>query len=99
GGAAVTGPPVAMAAPASAGGGRPVRFVVDCRAVPRGISPLIYGVAGSEDGRHLTMGATAVRWGGNPSTRYNWQLGNAWNTGADWYFRNVKSGADRAAHY
>ncbi|NJM08282.1 hypothetical protein HC891_22035 [Candidatus Gracilibacteria bacterium] len=33
-----------------------------------------------------------VSWGGNPSTRYNYQLGNAWNAGSDWYYRNVDYG-------
>jgi hypothetical protein len=70
--------------------GRPVRFVVDCRLPGRPISPLIYGVAGTDkSGYQWTMGATAIRWGGNPTSRYNWQLGNAWNTGSDWFFRNV----------
>jgi hypothetical protein len=35
-----------------------------------------------------------VSWGGNPSTRYNYQLGNAWNAGSDWYYRNVDYGYD-----
>ncbi|HET7825413.1 MAG TPA: glycoside hydrolase family 44 protein [Anaeromyxobacter sp.] len=35
------------------------------------------------------LGATARRWGGNGSSRYNWELGNAWNTNHDWFFRNV----------
>ena len=29
------------------------------------------------------------RWGGTPSSRYNWRLGNAWNAAADWFFANV----------
>ncbi len=32
------------------------------------------------------------RWGGNPMTRYNWQLGNAYNVGKDWFFENGKTG-------
>ncbi|HET9450545.1 MAG TPA: glycoside hydrolase family 44 protein, partial [Aggregicoccus sp.] len=35
------------------------------------------------------LGATARRWGGNATSRYNWELGNAWNTANDWFFRNV----------
>jgi len=32
------------------------------------------------------------RWGGNTACRYNWRLGNAWNTGSDWFFENVSGG-------
>jgi len=67
---------------------------IDCKAPTHPISPLIYGIA--FDGLHETkdkhpfeMGATARRWGGNPTSRYNWKLGNAWNTGNDYFFRNV----------
>jgi hypothetical protein len=74
------------------GGGRPVRFVADCRAAGRAINPLIYSLAGKgSNGYQWTMGAAAIRWGGNPTTRFNWQLGNAWNTGSDWFFRNVSA--------
>jgi GT2 family glycosyltransferase len=81
----------AASAPVAA---RPAVFTVDCRAPAQRISPGIYGIAFSArkefDGDHQwQLGATARRWGGNPSSRYNWALGNAWNTGADWYFRNV----------
>jgi hypothetical protein len=36
------------------------------------------------------MGATARRWGGNAASRYNWELGNAWNLNHNWYFRNAR---------
>jgi len=72
----------------------PVPLILDCRKPGHRISPLIYGVAHSErsDPRRAEpweLGATAVRWGGNSSSRYNWELGNAWNAGSDWFFRNV----------
>ncbi len=66
---------------------RSASLVVDCRAKSRAISPYIYGVGG-EVGE---LGATARRWGGNVTSRYNWQLGNAWNVGRDWFFENGKS--------
>jgi hypothetical protein len=72
--------------------GRPVTFTVDCAAPTRPISPLIYGVAVNREttGDGLwELGITARRWGGNWTSRYNWALGNAYNTGSDWYFRNV----------
>ena len=34
------------------------------------------------------LGVKLNRWGGNPSTRYNWKLGNAWNAGRDYFYRN-----------
>jgi hypothetical protein len=39
------------------------------------------------------LGATLNRWGGNPSSRYNWVIGHAWNTGADYQYRNTNYGA------
>jgi len=60
-------------------------FVLDCRVTGHPISSLIYGVGG--DGAFWTTGATARRWGGNPTSRYNWEL-NTWNLASDWFFRN-----------
>jgi len=47
------------------------------------INPLIYGSALGD----FSMGMTARRWGGNRSSRYNWQL-NADNSASDWFFEN-----------
>lgn len=74
---------------------RPLRAKVDCSAQGTPISPLIYGIAvdfqhNAKDAHQWALGATARRWGGNSSTRYNWQLGSAWNTAADWFFENVR---------
>jgi Glycoside hydrolase family 44 len=53
------------------------------------ISPLIRGVSGGVDAEFLEdVGATANSWGGNPSTRFNYEIGHAWNAGADWEYRN-----------
>ena len=54
---------------------------------------MIYGIgfnAISEQrgNQQWTIGATARRWGGNPTSRYNWQT-NAWNTALDYFWRNV----------
>ena len=69
-------------------------LTIDWRHPRHAISPLIFGVGHSERAdpdraEPCELGATAVRWGGNSSSRYNWELGNAWNTGNDWFFRNV----------
>ena len=70
---------------------RRAEYVLDCRAPGHRISPLVYGIAGAGDDPASVweLGATARRWGGNGSSRYNWELGNAWNTNHDWFFRNV----------
>ena len=86
--------------PSLAAGGRKasapaqaVEMAVDCAAATRPISPLVYGIAFDpaklQETHWQELGATTRRWGGNPSTRYNWKLGNAWNTASDWYFENV----------
>jgi hypothetical protein len=73
-------------------GARRATWVLDCAAPGRAISPLVYGIAGVEDVPHVwELGATARRWGGNPSSRYNWER-NAWSTSKDWFFRNVPVG-------
>jgi hypothetical protein len=66
-------------------------FKVDCRSKGHLISPYIYGIASSHklDAPYFELGATAGRWGGNTSSRYNWEKGNAWNAGSDWFFKNV----------
>ena len=64
---------------------------VDCRAKAKPISPLIYGIAWDAMAKAPpTVRATSRRWGGNPTSTFNWQLGNAWNTGNDWFFENVQ---------
>lgn len=68
---------------------------VDLTQTGNPISPYIYGLAGTDD-KDPTYGANLqpglLRWGGNPSTRFNWVLGNAWNAGRDWEFRNGNYG-------
>ena len=88
---------------AAAGPAAPVEVAVDCHKPGRRISPLIYGVGFSElpdkeQALPWELGATARRWGGNSSTRYNWKLGNAWNTASDWFFRNVSYGRTGPAY-
>jgi Glycoside hydrolase family 44 len=49
------------------------------------ISPLIYGVAFGTSAQISDLQATVNRYGGNSTSRYNWNL-NADNRGSDWYF-------------
>src|ERR1700694_4784407 len=60
---------------------------VDANANKHPISPYIYGLSFASTSDLSTLNATANRYGGNSSTRYNWQL-NADNRGADWYFES-----------
>ena len=82
--------------PASGDGGATAsaraKMRVDCSAHGKSISPLIYGIAWGARTKpeDLALGATTRRWGGNATSRYNWQLGNAWNTANDWFFENVE---------
>jgi hypothetical protein len=87
-----------------------VSCAVDDHAAVHAISPYIYGVAGADPSTLEGLGATLNRWGGNPSSRFNWVIGHAWNAASDWEFRNVDYGgnggsasdatiaANRAAH-
>jgi hypothetical protein len=52
------------------------------------VSPTIFGIAWADTDKDL--GATAHRWGGNTTTRYNFKLGNAWSTANDWFWENIE---------
>jgi len=62
---------------------RNLQLTVSCRAPTHPINPLIYGSAGGD----WTSGQTSQRVGGNPTSRFNWEL-RAWNAGNDWFFEN-----------
>jgi hypothetical protein len=71
-----------------------VDLTIDCAGEATPVSPLIYGIAydprlDARDQHQWKLGASARRWGGNPASRYNWELGAAWNTASDWFFENV----------
>ncbi len=65
---------------------------ISCEAKATKISPFIYGIAynflEAEAPQQWTMLPTIRRWGGNNTTRYNWQI-HAWNLDFDWFFENV----------
>lgn len=65
-----------------------VPMAVECKSPGQAVSDTIFGVAFADADEDL--GATAHRWGGNTTTRYNPKLGNAWSTGNDWFFENVE---------
>jgi hypothetical protein len=98
---------LALAASCARAGAAPrheLTLTIDCRHPGHRISPLIFGLGHSERSdperaEPWELGATAVRWGGNSSSRYNWELGNAWNTASDWFFRNVDYSGKPGAAY
>src|SRR5262245_5948034 len=79
-----TQPKAALAPPASAR----VQISVDITQDVHPISPLIYGFSGAPHEVRRAVRPTLASWGGNPSTRYNWRLANAWNTARDWRYMN-----------
>ena len=72
-----------------------IAIALDQTKTAYNISPYIYGVAAGDnsDPQYAQkLRPSLFRWGGNPATRYNWVLGNAWNAGRDWEFRNTAYG-------
>jgi hypothetical protein len=70
------------------------QVAIDVAQAGAEISPLILGVSpvGLSADDFRTAGLTLNSWGGNPATRYNYEIGNAWNHGADYEFRNTNYG-------
>ncbi len=58
------------------------------------ISDGIYGVCGLPRERLMEYRIPLTRWGGNPSSRYNWRLGVD-SAGNDWFFKNRGKVLDR----
>lgn len=66
-----------------------VAVTLDLDSDRRPIDPAIYGVSGSPDLARIAY--PFVRWGGNSTTRYNWQA-DVHNTAGDWFFMNIVDG-------
>jgi hypothetical protein len=74
-----------------AGDALPIR--IDASAPGPEISPLISGLSTNLSADELrSAGIQLNSWGGNPSTRYNYVNGHAWNNGSDYEFRNTNYG-------
>jgi hypothetical protein len=52
------------------------------------ISPLIYGLNFADQSLAAELKLPVNRWGGNGTTRYNWQLDTS-SHASDWYFENL----------
>jgi len=66
----------------------PLTITVNAALNQRPINPQIYGVAFASASQLNELNAPLNRWGGNSTTRYNWQL-NADNKANDWYYQSI----------
>lgn len=64
---------------------------VNAQADAQPISPDIYGMNYADEALAADLNLPVRRWGGNSTTRYNWQSDLS-NTGSDWYFENIPQG-------
>src|SRR5277367_3907190 len=62
-------------------------LTVDAAGNPHPINPDVYGIAnyGLDAGFAKEIQVPNIRWGGDGTTRYNWQVDSS-NAGFDWYF-------------
>jgi PKD repeat protein len=63
-------------------------ITVDVSGGRHAIDPRIYGIAYGTTTQLLDLNVPLNRYGGNNSSRYNWQL-NADNRAQDWYFESI----------
>ena len=66
---------------------------VNAQADAHSISPDIYGMNFADENLAAELNLPVQRWGGNSTSRYNWQSDFS-NTGSDWYFENIPQGGD-----
>ncbi|WP_306581664.1 glycoside hydrolase family 44 protein [Dokdonella sp.] len=72
-----------------------VNVSVDAAADVRPFSPLIFGINYGDAARNAVIGYPLRRWGGNSTTRYNWQV-DVHSTADDWYYENIPGASDRS---
>ncbi|MFN7920957.1 MAG: glycoside hydrolase family 44 protein [Bryobacteraceae bacterium] len=77
-----------MAAVAAMAQNPAANVAVDANLNRRNIDPRIYGVAYATTAQLLDLNVPLNRYGGNNTSRYNWQL-NADNRAQDWYFESI----------
>jgi hypothetical protein len=63
-------------------------LTVNAGAGRHSISEDIYGMNYADEQLASDLRLPVRRWGGNSTTRYNWQV-DVHNTGSDWYFENI----------
>ncbi len=69
---------------------------VDANANRHSINPNIYGIAYGDAHDVLTLNTPLNRWGGNATSRYNWQI-DAHSAGSDWYFETYPDSSGTAS--
>jgi hypothetical protein len=69
---------------------------VDANANRHAINPNIYGIAYGDAYDMTTLNAPLNRWGGDATSRYNWQI-DAYSAGNDWYFETYPNGSGTPA--
>src|SRR5579859_4512692 len=69
---------------------------VDVNANRHAINPNIYGIAYGDAHDMTTLNAPLNRWGGNSTSRYNWQI-DAHSAASDWYFETYSDGSGTAS--
>ena len=68
--------------------GKPVTITIDALTNRHAISTYVYGGAYPQDAATITdSGLTEVRWGGDATSTYNWQL-ETYNAANDYYFED-----------
>ena len=72
-----------------------VTVTVDAAASKHAINPDVYGVAYATTTQLADLNVPVNRYGGNNTSRYNWQL-NADNRGQDWYFESIGDSSSTA---
>jgi hypothetical protein len=65
-----------------------ITLSVNAATVVRTISPNIYGINFADEALAADLRLPVNRWGGNATTRYNWQADTS-NRASDWYFENI----------
>ena len=70
----------------------PVNLSVNTQANRRAIDPMIYGVNFGSNAQHARLRYPTRRWGGNSTTRHNWQF-DVHNTAGDWFYQNIADGS------
>lgn len=66
----------------------PLALNVDVTANRHAISPYVYGMNFADETLAVQLRLPVDRYGGNATTRYNWQNDTA-NRASDWYFENI----------
>jgi len=80
--------PAVQKAAISSAAAKTLTVTIDALSNRHTISPYVYGFAYPNSAADITAtGATEVRWGGDATSTYNWQLQTN-NAAADWYFED-----------